>query len=120
MLSGLKNKARQAARRTALGGFGLILALTGLGFLSGAAYMFLLTQTDAITAALVMGGVFMGLGFIFIALASAGQDEEDDRSEAVAKAKLPEAEHSPLTPVAVAFLDGVHQGMAVRRAQRPH
>lgn len=123
MLGQLKYKARKAARRTALGGLGVMMSLTGLGFLTASAYLFLLTQTDAITASLIMGGVFVGLGLILLALASGDGDNADDTATSPATRApqpLPEAEHSPLTPVAVAFLDGLHQGMAVRRGSGPH
>ncbi|MBY5933472.1 phage holin family protein [Tateyamaria omphalii] len=115
MLTQIKQNVAQTAQRAALGGLGGICLLAGVGFLTAALFMYLLTQTDPITACLIIGGGFSGLGLVFVGLSRTGKSSPP---AAVATAQAsPSA--SAMTPVMLAFLDGLQQGMAARQAAKP-
>ena len=60
-------RATETAQTAAIGlGAGICL-MVGSVFLAVAAWLFLLTITTALTACLIMGGIFFGVGLIMIA-----------------------------------------------------
>ncbi|WP_052249560.1 phage holin family protein [Tateyamaria sp. ANG-S1] len=114
MLAQIKHNVAQTAQRAALGGLGGICLLAGVGFLTTALFMYLLTQTDPITTCLIIGGGFSGIGLVFVGLSRTGKPS---KPPAVATAQAaPSA--SAMTPVMLAFLDGVQKGMAARQAAK--
>lgn len=70
LLTGLKLQARAAARRAGFSVIGSLFLLVGLGFLTAAGWIVLADRRDALFAALVIGGIYVGIGLIFFALAS--------------------------------------------------
>ncbi|MEL6466386.1 MAG: phage holin family protein [Pseudomonadota bacterium] len=116
MLQALKDSVAQTAQRAALGGLGGLLMLTGVGFLTAALFLYLLTQTDPITACLMIGGGFAGIGLILLGLSRSSGGTTKKHTPQTAQAELPQ---SAMTPVVVAFLDGLQQGMAARHAAHP-
>ena len=114
MLAQLKDSAARTAQRAALGGLGGICLLAGVGFLTAAFFMFLLTQTDPIAACLIVGGMFSGVGLILVGVSRAGKSAPPPAVQ-TAQAS-PSA--SSMTPVMLAFLDGLQQGMAARQAAK--
>lgn len=110
MFEHLRYETRQTAQRVALGGFGTLMALTGVGFLSASALMLLLTLTDAITACAIMGGAFVGVGLLIAYTAKPSN---------FAAAPLHEqAQQDAMPPIAAAFMQGLAQGMSARQSQR--
>lgn len=69
MLYALRCSARRAARAMALSAAGGILVFVGAGFLTLAAWIMLATAYGTLTAAAVIGAVYMGLGLICLGLA---------------------------------------------------
>jgi hypothetical protein len=106
MLSGRKHGARDIARRSALGLAGVLFAGVGVGFLTAAAFQGLSIWNGPIVAALVLGGVYLGLGLIFLALSK--RDEPPAREI--------EIRGSPMLRVVDAFFEGVEAGASARRA----
>lgn len=117
MLSGLINKARDSAARTArqaaLGAGGLLFILVGLGFLTMAAWLFLITVTTPMNAALILGGTYFGIGFILIGAGSyAGQQH---RKVQEPELRTPAATPEQMVPQIVsAFLTGLAAGQKTR------
>ncbi|WP_172839397.1 hypothetical protein [Tateyamaria omphalii] len=74
-----------------------------------------MTQTDPITACLIIGGGFSGLGLVFVGLSRPGKSHTVAATNTAQTA--PPA--SAMTPVMLAFLDGLQQGMAARQATKP-
>ena len=111
MLARLQHAARDAAQRFALGSVGLLMSLAGIGFLSAAALLFLLTQTDPITACAIMGAGFLGLGLILMVIARPSRHKSPKRDSHDRPA--PHAQEMP--PIAAAFMQGMAEGMAHNR-----
>lgn len=104
MFSQLRHRLRQTAQRFALGGLGAFILLIGFTFLSAAFFLFLTTITDAVTACLLMGLSYAGLGLILMAFARTTPVPDQH------------AQKNPdLPPLAAAFMQGVAQGTAVRK-----
>ncbi|MEL6957518.1 MAG: hypothetical protein AAGL89_01035 [Pseudomonadota bacterium] len=102
-MSGLKKKMKLAAQRTALGGLSGLLLVVGTAFLTAAAYLYLREVADALFALTVIGGAYFGLGLIFLAIASAKGEEEDDED-------APQPRDVGPADVVEAFFDGVSRG----------
>ncbi|MCV3269941.1 hypothetical protein [Roseobacter sinensis] len=113
MIARIRKTLRHTAQRFALGSFGALMGLAGLGFLSAAALMLLLTMTDPITACAIMGGSFLGIGLLMMAIAGTSNREESSQSR-----PQTDAQTQDMPPLAAAFLQGVAQGMA--QQQRRH
>ncbi|MGZ2259778.1 phage holin family protein [Roseobacter sp. A03A-229] len=113
MFARLRRSVRQAAQRFALGSIGALMGLAGLGFLSAAALMLLLTLTDPIMACAIMGGAFLGVGLLMMAVAGAsGREDKHLRHQP------PQTQAEEMPPLAAAFMQGMAQGMA--QQQRRH
>lgn len=70
MFARIEARISTALRRTAFGAAGVVLALVGLAFLTMAAWIGLAAALGAASAALVIGGAYLGLGCIFMAVAA--------------------------------------------------
>ncbi|EAR52500.1 hypothetical protein OG2516_05313 [Oceanicola granulosus HTCC2516] len=66
----LRAQAALAARRAAIGAFGLALLLMGLFFLTLAAWLGLAAAVGAVLASLILGFLFAGLGCILLVIAT--------------------------------------------------
>lgn len=70
MFANLFLSMRFAMQRAAFSAVAGILMLVGLAFLTAAAWIGLATAYSTLVAALVIGCVYMGLGFVLLAMAS--------------------------------------------------
>lgn len=111
MLGALEEKAAQAGRRAAFGlGAGLCLAV-GAGFLTVAAWIALVAIASGLTAAVVIGCVYLGVGAIFLAFAVA----RSPSSHHSAAGPAPDVK-TDAPPLMAAFVHGMNAGaQAVRR-----
>lgn len=100
----LKSKLKQTARSAGLWSGGLLLVATGTGFLTVAAWIFLVSLADALTAAGVIGAAYLGLGLVFIGFARSGAQEPE---AAPHPAPRSQSEYPPLMS---AFIYGVDAG----------
>jgi hypothetical protein len=90
------------------------MVVVGLAFLTAALALYLWTVTDPITACLILGLGYAGLGLILI-FAPSGRTEGPTPApppDKTAQAEMP--------PIAAAFVQGMNQGIAVgaRRGTR--
>lgn len=69
MFYALRCSARHVARALALSAAGGLMVAVGAGFLTVAAWILLATSYGTLTAAAVIGAVYMGVGLIFLGLA---------------------------------------------------
>lgn len=93
-------------RRAGFGLGGAVLALVGIGFLTGAAWITLVELRDAQFAALVLGLAYLGAGLLVVVLAGRPQAEHPP----VAKQRL------DMTGLGAAFAQGFGAGAATRSA----
>ncbi|MEX3316102.1 phage holin family protein [Sulfitobacter sp. PS-8MA] len=108
----LRGSVRRAARTAMLSVGAAIMLLIGLLFLTLAAWLFLITIASAMTAALILGALYLGIGFIMLAMAGA----EDRAAPSKPSAKAPSAqEHDGGKNLAMAFLAGLSAGQKARR-----
>jgi len=113
MLEGLKTKAATTAKRAGLLSGGLLAITVGLGFLTAAAWIYLARVTDAQMAALVIGGVYAGLGFVMVGLASSGGSQDAPAPHPKAATQGP-IEQPPLMQ---AFLQGMQAGVSATQSR---
>jgi len=115
MLSGFirqaQRTAKQTARKAALGLVGGLFALAGTSFLTLAAWLYLMTVTTALNAALILGAAYMGLELIFLALSAAKTGPSAHQKPAEpAEPK----QDDMMSQVVTAFMTGVQAGQKAR------
>ncbi|MDF0600841.1 hypothetical protein P1J78_08870 [Psychromarinibacter sp. C21-152] len=107
--------ARRAALRSSLGLVGALCLCVGLGFLTVAAWIALTVAADALTAALVIGGAYAGLGLIVLVISRLARPRPPAPAAPAAAPAAQPALAPALVGVAAAFLQGVGAGLASRR-----
>ena len=113
MLDNLKSAAANTAKRTAFGFAAGLCLLVGLVFMTIAAWIALVSIADALTAALVLGAVFIGLGLIFLAFALTRRSESPVYHEAF-KARAEEPSKVGANSIIGAFFEGLGAGLTAR------
>ncbi|KIN65828.1 hypothetical protein Z945_875 [Sulfitobacter noctilucae] len=119
MIAGLihqaQRKASRTARKAAFGAGGAICIGIGLGFLTAAAWLFLITVTTSLNTALIIGGVYTGLGLILVGIASAGEAHEAPKSKPQQASKPASHEPGAMVPELIAaFTSGLAAGQKTR------
>lgn len=116
ILSRLRAQARMTARAAALGVIGTVFLLVGLGFLSVALWMIVAAQYGALIAFEVLGGLYVILGLICLALRpSATPVQDSDNGTASAKPQTDRTgSEDPLIKLAEGFAAGMQAGRAAR------
>jgi predicted phage tail protein len=117
MLTGLKTKAAHTAKRAGLLTGGLLALAVGVAFLTAAAWIYLSAVLDARTAALIIGGVFAGAGFVLIGIASSGAPHEEQSDHRAAR-RGAAAEASEQPPLMQAFFHGMQAGVSATQSRR--
>lgn len=103
----IEKKAKAAARSIVLSSVGGLSLAVGLAFLTVAAWIFLTAVATPLTAALVIGGVYTGLGLIMMGLSSARSTEPAPVARTHAPSEAP--------PLMQAFLHGMQAGANAQR-----
>ncbi|TDT74298.1 hypothetical protein BDE40_3095 [Litoreibacter halocynthiae] len=103
----IEKKAKAAALSIVLSSVGGLSLAAGMAFLTVAAWIFLTAVATPLTAALVIGGFYTGLGLIMMGLSSARSTKSvpDVRTHAPSEAP----------PLMQAFLHGVQAGANAQR-----
>ncbi len=116
MLAGVMQHLRgsviRAARTAMLSVGAAIMLFIGLLFLTLAAWLFLVTIASALTAALILGALYFGIGFLMLALASPRDGAAPSRP-AASSPNPPE--HDGAKSLVMAFLAGITAGQKARR-----
>lgn len=108
---GVEQKVEAAARKAALVSASALLALVGVAFLTGAAWVVLVELKSAAFAATLIGAVYIGLALIGFAFS-------------MSVANRPTTQHamgqnlnglSPLQLIVVSFMQGIEQGTRNKR-----
>ncbi|MDF3357277.1 hypothetical protein HKX10_07340 [Sulfitobacter sp. KE33] len=108
----LRGSLRRALRTAMLSAGAVLFLLIGLLFLTLAAWLYLITVTTTLTAALILGAVYFGMGFLLLAIAgsdgeAAAQPSRQEDSAA--------SDHDGLKNLVMAFLAGITAGQKARR-----
>lgn len=106
--------ARRVALRSSLGLLGGVFLAVGLGFLTVAGWIALSTTADALTAALVIGGGYFGIGFLILLIMRVARPRVPVAPPAAAPVAAPSLAPA-LAGVAAAFVQGLGAGLASRR-----
>jgi len=116
MIALIEARIALAARRAAYGTAALAMILVGCGFLTAAAWIALARTTDALTAALVIGAVYVGLGLLILGVTSRRRYRVPARGTTAAAAET--TPRGDMLPAAVqAFFVGVSAGMSTGRSR---
>jgi hypothetical protein len=119
MFEGLKTKAATTAKRAGLLSGGLLAIAVGAAFLTAAAWIYLANVMDAQMAALIIGGVYAGLGFVMVGLASSGGSREEPAAGQKASAHgAGEQGAGAQPPLMQAFLQGMQAGVSATQSRR--
>lgn len=113
MFDNIKSKAASTARRTAFGLAAGMAMLVGLFFLTLAAWIVLVNVADSLTAAIVLGAVYMGIGLILLAFALTRRNEPPVYHEAL-RSTSQRASDPAFKGVAAAFFEGLGAGLTAR------
>ena len=115
MFAGLKHSAGATARKAGLLSGGLLCVIVGAGFLTTAAWIYLASAFDPLMAAVVIGGIYTGVGLVTIgASLSSGSTTARHTTTQAAPVKSP-VEDAP--PLMQAFLFGLQAGANSERRQ---
>lgn len=109
-----QDAASRTARKAALG-LGAMLCLTvGIAFLTVAAWLFIISVTTALNAALIIGGAYSGVGLILIGVMSAkGAPGPQGRSNGSNASQTP-ANDDIGPKIVEAFMTGLRAGQKAR------
>lgn len=115
IIQNAQETAAQKAQNAAIGfGAGLAIAV-GLGFLTVASWLLLVSITTTVIAAVILGGAYMGLGLILLATISIRSRNHRKRKMRAERARV--TEHPPADPLAqviLAFVSGLKAGRNTR------
>ncbi len=112
MFSGLKIRARMAARAAALTTVGVVFGLVGLGLLTVALWILVAEHEGALIAFAVIGALYAVLSFVFIALGTARGGPPANPAHDPRAAPPPQKE--PFAQMAEGFAIGLQAGRAAR------
>ncbi|NIZ07902.1 phage holin family protein [Pseudooceanicola sp. HF7] len=113
MFGSLKYAVSRAARKAGYSLGALVMIMIGLGFLTAAAWLYLTEIRSSLFAALVIGGVYFGLGLVLMALASI------DRPVPMAHPSHTEPPAAgSMTGIITALMQGVGAGIAAGSARK--
>ena len=107
MFASLKSEVRATARRAGLLSGGLFAVAIGTGFLTVAAWIYLVAVADPLTAALTIGAAYFGFGLIVMGLASRPSAKYDAQNHEPAPHKPASVDQPPLMQ---AFMYGMTAG----------
>ncbi len=102
---GLKEKAKDSARRAGLVSAGGLFLFMGLGFLTLAGWFFLIASFPPLEAALILAIAYFGLGFILIAVGTRSNSPHPEHGRHHAQEGQSDA-----PPLVQAFLYGMQAG----------
>lgn len=111
MLAGLKSKAAHTAKRAGLLTGGLLAICVGLAFLTAASWIYLSTVTDVMTAALIIGATYTGVGLLTVGIASTDPKTAQDQHTIHHAPHGPDGQNQQ-PPLMQAFLHGMQAGVS--------
>lgn len=119
MLAALEYRARLAVRRTMFGVVSGLLFFIGIAFLAVAGWMVLVQFLEPLYVALIFSGVFLGFGFIALALSHTHRAKVTMAPSVNAPigTVAPAAGAAAMGGIASALIQGISVGMAAGKAR---
>lgn len=114
LVSTLKRRSERAVRRAVLSVVGAVLAGVGVGFLTAAAWMMLEDAYSAIAAAMILAGIYAGLGLIILGLNASSHDDDASPHDEQFRDPAQHPEPGTIPPLAEAFIIGLNAALAAR------
>lgn len=114
LVNTLKRRSERAVRRAIMSMVGAVLAGVGVGFLTAAAWMMLEDAYSAIAAALILAGIYAGLGLIILGLNAASHDNDSAAEDEKHHDPAQHPEPGNIPPLAEAFIIGLNAALAAR------
>lgn len=111
LLYSVRRSVRRTARSVAFSGIAAILLLVGIAFLTTAGWMLIAASYGALFANAVIGGIFVGLGLIFLAFSFSSPRP---RHHHVPPAPVDPTAHM-IAQLTEGFVTGMKAGRATRR-----
>ncbi|MGB5556524.1 MAG: phage holin family protein [Paracoccaceae bacterium] len=112
MFDNLRSAAADTARRTAVGLAAGLSLLIGLLFLTLAAWIAIASVADNLTAALIIGAVYVGLALILLAFALTRQNKAKVYHPALGAPTS--RNENVFNGIAAAFFEGLGAGLTAR------
>lgn len=115
LVSAIKDRSARAIRRALICVVGGVFVLVGLGFLTAAAWIMLEDAYSASAAALILAGIFTGIGLIALGMVSSSSKRDAGaapRTPLNDPATPPQPGATP--PLAEAFIIGFNAALAAR------
>ncbi|WP_299728040.1 phage holin family protein [uncultured Tateyamaria sp.] len=109
---GIEKKVAQTAKRAGLLSGGLLLCSVGVGFLTVAGWFALVPLLGTQNTALILAGVYVGIGLIMIGVGSHRSARRSDASMARTQAQAATA-----PPIVEAFMYGLQAGARADQAR---
>lgn len=106
-------EVRATARTASLGVLGLVFALVGIGFLTVALWLFVVTVGSALIAAVIIGALYCAVGCLLLAIA-ASRSRAQERAKRLAAAQAAPDARSPFVQMAEGFAIGLQAGRSAR------
>ncbi len=115
LISAFKDRSARAIRRALISAVGGVLVAIGVGFLTSAAWIMLEDVYSAAAAALILAGIYIGIGLIALGVASSWA-KRDAVSAPRSPLSDPAAPPQPgaMPPLAEAFIIGLNAAIAAR------
>ena len=115
MFENLKASAAQTARRSAFGLLGGLALVVGIAFLTVALWIVLVNVADSLTAALVIGSIYVGSALILLAFSLSGRS--DPPTVRAHHRQAPPSKAEAMVGIAAAFFEGLGAGLTARPPQ---
>ncbi len=111
----LQEAARRKAQTAAIGLGAAIAMAVGMGFLTAAAWLYLVSVTTPLSAALILGGMFFGIGLMTLAMLSdRRRSHARNRAAKAAERSAVSGDDGDLTRLVMVFLAGIKAGQKAR------
>lgn len=115
LISAIKDRSARAIRRALVSAVGGVFVAIGMGFLTSAAWIMLEDAYSAAAAALILAGIYIGIGLIALGVASSSAKRD---AVAAPRTALNDPATPPqpgaMSPLAEAFIIGLNAAIAVR------
>ncbi len=115
LISAVKHRSARAVKRALMRAVGAVFLLVGIAFLTSAGWIVLAEAYSTLFAALIISGVFLGIGLILLGIAATSRERREyDAEDALLRDPAAPPAPGTMSPLAEAFIIGLNAAQAVR------